>query len=129
MCANALLYNQKRSRVHKTANAMLRQGRKLLHDNEAAFIRALLSLNPKAVAQAPVAALGPLANGGSASVPAPNGPAAAVAAACQRAPHKAPQKAIPQKAGMRSPPKPQPPRKGPPPKKSRLAQHLLSGEL
>ena len=110
MCANALLYNQKRSRVHKTATSMLRHGRKQLQDIEAAGIKAILALNPKAVPKQSPAAV---ANGGPHSAPA-------------ALLHKAPPKAPP-KPALRSPPKPLQPRKAPPPKKSRLAAHLLSG--
>ena len=133
MCSNAMVYNQKRSRVHKTAVTMLRQGKKQLQVIEAEGQRAILALNPDAV---PCTA--PLANGHSttAGSPAeqPTGAAAAVGpnqpgpARPQKAPQKPPLKA-PQKAGLRSPPKPQLPKKGPPPKKSRLAGHLLSGAL
>ena len=132
MCSNAMVYNQKRSRVHKTAVTMLRQGKKQLQVIEAEGQRAILALNPNAVPY-----MAPLANGHSTTAGSPaEQPAGAAAvgpiqpgpARPQKPPQKPPLKA-PQKAGLRSPPKPQLPKKGPPPKKSRLAGHLLSGAL
>ena len=131
MCSNAMVYNQKRSRVHKTAVTMLRQGKKQLQVIDAEGQKAILALNPNAVSMP-----APLANGHSTTAGSPaDQPAVPGAAALghpastglHKPPSKPPLKA-PQKAGLRSPPKPHLPKKGPPPKKSRLAGHLLSGE-
>ena len=130
MCSNAMVYNQKRSRVHKTAVTMLRQGKKQLQVIEADGQKAILALNPNATALAAPLGTGPATAATSACAPpaAAAGTGVQVPAGLQKPPPKPPLKP-PQKAGLRSPPKPQMPKKVAPPKKSRLAGHLLSGEL
>ncbi len=54
ICSNALMYNQKRSRVHRAALQLLRQGKKVLSDNELVARRALNMVHPDGPAQAAI---------------------------------------------------------------------------
>jgi hypothetical protein len=46
MCSNAMTYNQKRSRVHKSAILILRAGKKQLQQAEADGRKAIMALHP-----------------------------------------------------------------------------------
>lgn len=52
ICSNAMTYNQKRSRVHRAALQLLRQGKKVLSDHELVARRALTIVHPDGPAQA-----------------------------------------------------------------------------
>lgn len=108
MCNNAMVYNQKRSRVHKTAVTMLRAGIKQLQHMEADGCKALgcplpavplASLDQPASATATATATGIAPSKFAAVLPPPD------PAAGSQAPSKPPAKAPPKKATKPSPPK------------------------
>lgn len=69
ICTNALTYNQKRSRVHRAALQLMRQGKKLLSDHELVARRALTMVHPDGPAQATLEEQQDLLTNGLALVP------------------------------------------------------------
>lgn len=69
ICNNALTYNQKRSRVHRAALQLMRQGKKLLSDHELVARRALTMVHPDGPAQATLEEQQDLLTNGLALVP------------------------------------------------------------